>query len=178
MDPVSRVTSLQYSNYYSSMSQALADPAATQVSQTLVSNLPGSGSATSPGELQSRPMCPNAARAIGNYMALLDLENLSPWRPQFETDSFKEIFTRAVDLVRRERHNPALLVQYCGRRPCECDHRELASGRGEHLMEKLAVSLGDPFNWPLRACLDCLKRGGRPEPGTGPGSTSCRIRHR
>ena len=112
--------------------------------------------------------CPNAALAMGSYMAFLDHHNLSPWRAQYETDSFSSIIARGVEGATQARDLPSLRFEMCSRSRCGCAH--MAYGDGVHLAQHLAWALGAAPKWKLWACLDCLKNG-RDYKGT------CRVKH-
>ncbi|KAK3687682.1 hypothetical protein B0T22DRAFT_478979 [Podospora appendiculata] len=114
------------------------------------------------------PTCPNAALAIGNYMALLDANNLSPWRPQFETDSFTAIINRAIEVAADAGDNPMLFFEMCSRYRCACD--TMAYGEGVHLARELGRLLKGAWEWKLWVCLDCLKNGGESR-------DACRVKH-
>ncbi|KAK0636482.1 hypothetical protein B0T17DRAFT_613206 [Bombardia bombarda] len=119
-------------------------------------------------EPEMRPTCPNAALAIGNYMALLDSYNLSPWRPQYETDSFSAIISRALEVAAQAQENPMLFFEMCTRNRCACDR--MVYGDGVHLARRLAFRLGGAWKWKLWVCLDCLKNGGVDK-------GNCRVKH-
>ncbi|KAK3389643.1 hypothetical protein B0H63DRAFT_102635 [Podospora didyma] len=145
---------------------ALMDPV-SQVTRQLSSH--GRGS-------EIHPTCPNAALAIGNYMALLERFNLSPWRPQFETDSFSAIITRALEVAQSARDDPYLFFQMCSRHRCACDN--IRYGQQVHLAKKLLHNLETAWDWKLWACLDCLKN--RREDDLKDGEEEerkCRVKH-
>ena len=86
---------------------------------------------------------------MGHYMSFLDFHNLSPWREQFETDSFAAIMQRTADEAARARRNPLLRVDMCNRARCGCSTQ--AYGEGKHL----AVS-ADPNDFVSHASFCCL----------------------
>lgn len=116
---------------------------------------------------ETRPTCPNAALAIGNYMALLDFYNLSPWRPQYETDSFSAIISRALEVAKQGRDNPMLLFEMCTRHRCACDL--MVYEDRVHMADRLSCQLEPAWKWKLWVCLDCLKGGGVDK--------RCRVKH-
>jgi len=138
MEPVSRVT------YVLSLS-----------SSPTSNPIPEGGDATVP--TQRKPTCPNAAAAMGNYMAFLDFHNLSPWRAQYETDSFSSIIKRALEAAQQASDKPMLKFEACSRARCSCGG--MAYGDSVHMARQLAWSLGGALKWKLGACLDCLKNG-------------------
>ncbi|KAK0643387.1 hypothetical protein B0T16DRAFT_181095 [Cercophora newfieldiana] len=122
------------------------------------------------GGADGKPPCPNAAFAIGNYMAFLDFNNLSPWRAQYETDSFSSIIKRALEAAELSKDNAALRFEACSRTRCSCD--AMAYGDAVDMARILARSLAGALNWKLGACLDCLKNGREYR-----GTEACRLEH-
>jgi len=120
------------------------------------------------GESDGKPTCPNAALAMGNYMAFLDSNNLCPWRAQYETDSFSSIIKRALEAAVLANDKAMLKFEACSRARCNCG--TMAYGDSVHMAQNLAWSLGGALKWKLGACLDCLKNGGDHR-GT------CRVEH-
>ncbi|KAH8880279.1 hypothetical protein GQ53DRAFT_545446 [Thozetella sp. PMI_491] len=116
--------------------------------------------------------CPNASLTIGVYMTLLDSRNLSPWRTQYETDSFSNIIDNALSVATDEAENQALMFQMCDRGRCACDN--MRWGDGVHLARRLGMAMEMAREWKLWVCLDCLKRD---EADRVTGEWECRLKH-
>jgi hypothetical protein len=115
-----------------------------------------------------KPTCPNAALAMGNYLAFLDFNNLCPWRAQYETDSFSSIIKRAVEAAVLANDKTALKFEACSRTRCSCS--AMAYGDSVQMAQNLAWSIGGALKWKLGACLDCLRN-------QNGGSQACRVEH-
>ncbi|KAK3933933.1 hypothetical protein QBC46DRAFT_400919 [Diplogelasinospora grovesii] len=114
------------------------------------------------------PSCQSAALAIGQYMGLLDYENLCPWRSQYETDSLGAIIHRAFQAAEDNRENPMLRFEMCTRSRCACS--SMTYGETIDLPAELEAAIGKAWEWKLGACLDCLKNGGKDR-------SRCRVEH-
>ena len=115
--------------------------------------------------------CPNAAQAMGTYMALLEANTLSPWKSQYETDSFSAIINRALHMATTIRDDPSLFFDMCTRTRCSCAGMQW--GDSVHMGRELESELNGVWKWKLWVCLDCLKEG-VPQ---GQNRTSCRVKH-
>ncbi|KAK3352595.1 hypothetical protein B0T25DRAFT_567874 [Lasiosphaeria hispida] len=109
--------------------------------------------------------CPKAATAIGNYMAMLDVLNLSPWRPQYETDSFAAIIKRATSLIKE--WGSTTYFDVCTQM-CICDNEGYKGS--VDVSKEMAIRIKAAGEWKLWACLDCLKKKGEDK-------ANCRLKH-
>ncbi|KAK0619964.1 hypothetical protein B0T14DRAFT_520313 [Immersiella caudata] len=113
-----------------------------------------------PGEASGvKDTCRNAALSMGNYLAFLDLNNLCPWRAQYETDSFSSIIKCALEAAALAKAEKALIFERCtspeklpGQRswpiPCGCKYI-IKSGDSVNMAEALASSLEGALKWKL-----------------------------
>ncbi|KAK4444878.1 hypothetical protein QBC34DRAFT_414157 [Podospora aff. communis PSN243] len=112
--------------------------------------------------------CPNAAIAMGNYLAFLDINNLCPWRAQYETDSFSSIIKRATEAAALASDKPVLRFEACSRTRCNCS--AMAYNDQVQMAQKLSWEISRAWKWKLGACLDCLRN-------QNGDSNPCRVEH-
>ncbi len=118
--------------------------------------------------LDERATCDAASVTVGNYLLLLDRHYLSPWKDQFETDSFDQILHRATAVGTAEQANSLYQASYCHFRSCPC--RSIPTRF--NLAKILRDGVESSHKWKLWLCLDCVKTDGEAYR-----TKACRVEH-